>query len=198
MMLSACAESMIISMLPTKSMILSAPYDRVIRYYHANSTWRGGWQQQKTTIGNTDNCQQTTLVNSASTALPIFLPPKMAKFCHTSNRLLVGHQCRHALSRLYFNSSASSRSVDWSVGQLVGQLVGLSLVGWSTIRVPGLWEVSLQKDNIPQFCLGCTRGRRYLRYDNNQVELSAKSSSLSKQAAQQSVSQKNLKTLYYY
>jgi hypothetical protein len=45
------------------------------------------------------------------------------------------------------------RSVDWSVGRLVGRSVGWlvgPLVGWlvgqSKIRVPGLWEVSLQKD----------------------------------------------------
>jgi hypothetical protein len=64
---------------------------------------------KKTTISNTDDCRLTTLVNSASTALPIGLPPKMAEFCHTSNRLLVGHQRRRALLRLYFNSSAVSR-----------------------------------------------------------------------------------------
>ncbi len=40
----------------------------------------------------------------------------------------------HALLRLYFNSSVSG----WLVGRLVGQ---------STIRIPGLWEVSLQKEN---------------------------------------------------
>ncbi len=82
-------------------------------------------------IGNYDNCQFTTIVNSASTAVPIGLPLKMAKFCHTSNRLLVGCQCHRALWRLYFNSSAVSQ---------------LLVIGWSTIRVPGLWEVSLQKD----------------------------------------------------
>jgi hypothetical protein len=36
------------------------------------------------------------------------------------------------------------RLVGWSVGQLVGQSVG-----WSTIRVPGIREVSLQKDKTP-------------------------------------------------
>ncbi len=55
------------------------------------------------------------ILNSASTAAPIGLLPKMAKFCHTSNRLLLGHQCRHAQLRLYFNSSATSRSVGQSV-----------------------------------------------------------------------------------
>jgi hypothetical protein len=51
------------------------------------------------------------IVNSASTAAPIGLPPKMAKSCHTSNRLLLGRQRRHALLRLYFISSAVSRLV---------------------------------------------------------------------------------------
>jgi hypothetical protein len=125
-------------------------------------------------------------------ALPIGLPPKEAKFYHTSNRLLVGCQCHRALPQLCFNSSAVihwlfvGQSVGWSVGQLVGWSVGRSVgqlvsrsVGWlvgqsvsrlvgrlvgrsvgrlvgrsvgrlvgrSTIRVPGLWEVPLQKDN---------------------------------------------------
>jgi hypothetical protein len=72
---------------------------------------------KKTTIGKVDNRRLMTLVNSASTAAPIGLPPKGAKFCHTSNRLLVGHQCRSALLQLYFNSSA----VSWLVSQsLVG------------------------------------------------------------------------------
>ncbi len=47
------------------------------------------------------------------------------------------------------------RLVGWSVGWLVGRLggplvsrpVGRSLVGQSTIRVPRLWEVSLEKEN---------------------------------------------------
>ncbi len=66
---------------------------------------------RQTTIGNTDNHQFMTIINSTSTAVPIGLPPKMAKFCHTSNRLLVGRQRRRALWRLYFNSSAMSWSV---------------------------------------------------------------------------------------
>jgi hypothetical protein len=57
-----------------------------------------------------------TLVNSASMALLIGLPPKGAKFCHTLNILLVGHQRRPALSRLYFNSSVV---VGWLVGRSV-------------------------------------------------------------------------------
>jgi hypothetical protein len=81
------------------------------------SAWRGGMQQQKTTIGNTGDRQLTTLVNSASTVLPIGLLPKMTMFCHTSNRLLVGRQCRPALWWLYFNSSAVKwLFVCWSVG----------------------------------------------------------------------------------
>jgi hypothetical protein len=44
----------------------------------------------ETTISNTDNCGLKTFVNSASTALPIGLLTKGAKFCHTSNILLVG------------------------------------------------------------------------------------------------------------
>ena len=62
-------------------------------------------------IGDDDDCRFTIIVNSASMAAPIGLPPKMAKFCHTPNRLLLGRQCRRALLRLYFNSSATGRSV---------------------------------------------------------------------------------------
>jgi hypothetical protein len=90
-----------------------------------------------------------TLVNSTSTASLIGLPPKGAEFCHTSNRLLVG-RCHHrALLRLYFNSSAVScwLFVDhW-----------LSVVGWSTIRVNRLWEVSLQKDNFELYIFSMLR-----------------------------------------
>jgi hypothetical protein len=75
-------------------------------------------------IGDDDDCQFTIIVNSTSTAAPIGLPPKMAKFCHTSNRLLLGHQCRHALLRLYFNSSATG----WqSVGNKGCRALGGSL-----------------------------------------------------------------------
>jgi hypothetical protein len=83
---------------------------------------------KNTTISNNDNCQLTTLVNSASTAPLIGLPQKDAEFCHTSNILLVGHQRRHALLWLYFNSSAGG----W------GSSAGWSLVGWYTIGVSGL------------------------------------------------------------
>ncbi len=62
---------------------------------------------EKSTIGNTGDCGLTTLVNSTSMVPPIGLPPKMAEFCHNSNRLLLGCWCRHALSQLYFNYSAS-------------------------------------------------------------------------------------------
>ncbi len=73
-------------------------------------------------------------------AVPIGLPQKGAEFYHTSNRWLVGRQCRRGLLRLYFNSSA----VSWLV---VGCLLVICWsVGWSTMRVPGLWEVSLEKD----------------------------------------------------
>jgi hypothetical protein len=66
-----------------------------------------------------------TILNSASTAAPIGLPPKMAKFDHTSNRLLVGHQCRRAPLWLYFNFSAVGQSLvvgRWSF--VVAWLVG--------------------------------------------------------------------------
>ena len=62
-------------------------------------------------IGDDDDRRFTIIVNSASTAAPIGLPPKMAEFCHTSNRSLLGRQCRRALLRLYFDSSATGRSV---------------------------------------------------------------------------------------
>jgi hypothetical protein len=66
------------------------------------------------TIGDDDDCRFTIIVNSASTAAPIGLPPKKAEFCHTSNRSLLGRQCRRALLRLYLNSSATGQSaVGW-------------------------------------------------------------------------------------
>jgi hypothetical protein len=86
-------------------------------------------------IGNDDDCQFTIIVNSASTTAPIGLPPKMAKFCHTSNRLLLGRQCRRALLRLYFNFSATGRR------SVVG---GWRLVGNKGCRALG---GSLQKEN---------------------------------------------------
>jgi hypothetical protein len=41
-------------------------------------------------IGDDDDRQFTIILNSASTAAPIGLPPKMAEFCHTSNGSLLG------------------------------------------------------------------------------------------------------------
>jgi hypothetical protein len=58
-------------------------------------------------IGDCDDRLFTIIVNSVSMAAPIGLLPKMAKFCHTSNRSLLGRQCCCALLRLYFNSSAT-------------------------------------------------------------------------------------------
>jgi hypothetical protein len=74
-------------------------------------------------IGDDDNCRFTIIVNSSSTAAPIGLPPKMAQFCHTPNRLLLGRQCRRALLRLYFNSFATG----WSAvgGRLEIKAAGL-------------------------------------------------------------------------
>jgi hypothetical protein len=65
---------------------------------------------KKKPIGDDVDRQFTIIINSASTAAPIGLPPKMAEFCHTPNRLLLGRQCRRALLWLYFNSSATGRS----------------------------------------------------------------------------------------
>ncbi len=62
-------------------------------------------------IGDCDDRRFTIIINSVSMAALIGLPPKMAEFCHTSNRSLLGRQCCRALSRLYFNSSATGRSV---------------------------------------------------------------------------------------
>ncbi len=98
MMLSACAESMIVSVPPLESMILSAPIDCVITITRYQQ--RGGGNENKTYWWLWRSLILTTFVNSASTAVPIGLPPKMAKFLHTSNRLLVGRWCCHALSPL--------------------------------------------------------------------------------------------------
>ncbi len=57
--------------------------------------------QRKTTISDCQYCQFMTLVNSASKAPPICLPPKGAKFCHTLNILLVGCWCCRALLQLF-------------------------------------------------------------------------------------------------
>jgi hypothetical protein len=133
-MLSACAESMIVSAPPADCMILSGPFDCVLMLTHKQGAVGGN---KKTTISDTDNCQLTIIINSALMAALIGLPPKMAQFCHTSNRLLVGRQCHCAIWQLYL---IPLRSVVWL-------FVGCLLVSrWSTISVPVLWEVSLQKD----------------------------------------------------
>jgi hypothetical protein len=110
--LSAGADSIILSALPTESMILLALFGHVITLTAAatKKTTVGG-ATKKTTIGDTDDCQFTTIANSTSKAAPIGLPPRMAKFCHFLNILLVGYQCRRALLRLYFNSSAVGQSL---------------------------------------------------------------------------------------
>jgi hypothetical protein len=93
MMLSACAESVdnlsagtesiILSLPPAESMILSALFGHVIML-SAGAT-------KKTTISNTDDHRLMFLINSTSTVLPISLPPQGAKFCHNSNILLLGN-----------------------------------------------------------------------------------------------------------
>ncbi len=118
--LSAGTELIILSAPPTESMILSALFGRVIMISAAAT--------KNTIIGNTDGRQLTTLVNSASTAPPIGLLWKGAKFCHTLNTLLVGHWCC-----MHYGGwiSIPIRSVGhWS-------LVVCWSVGWSTIRVAG-------------------------------------------------------------
>ena len=71
-MLSAQAESIILSALPTESMILLALFGHVIMLTAAAT--------KKTTIGDTEGRRLTTLVNSASTAPPIGRPPKGPSF----------------------------------------------------------------------------------------------------------------------
>jgi hypothetical protein len=75
-------------------------------------------------IGDCDNRRFTIIANSVSMAAPIGLPPKMAEFCHTSNRLLLGRQRCRALLRLYFNSSATGQ---WPVGNKGCRALGGSL-----------------------------------------------------------------------
>jgi hypothetical protein len=91
-------------------------------------------------IGDDDDCRFMIIVNSASTAAPIGLPPKMAKFCHTSNRSLLVHQCRSALLWLYFNSSATGW---WLVVGGRWSVVGgrWSVVGGRWSVVIGQWSV---------------------------------------------------------
>jgi hypothetical protein len=80
-------------------------------------------------------------------AAPIGLPPKMAEFCHTSNRSLQVRQCRRALLRLYFNSSATGQRLvvggRWSVVGGRWSVVGgrWSVVGGRWLVVGGRWSV---------------------------------------------------------
>ncbi len=108
-------------------------------------------------IGDDDDRWFTIIVNSASTAAPISLPPKMAKFCHTPNRLLLGCQCRRALLRLYFNSSATGRLV----GRLVGNK-GYRALGGSLQKDKGCRALggSLQKDKWYGRRCGLVKGRQ--------------------------------------
>jgi hypothetical protein len=67
--------------------------------------------------------------------------------CERSVGRLVGRSVGRSVCRLV--GCPVGRSVGWLVGRLVGWLVAWSvgrLVGWSTIRVPRLWGVPLQKD----------------------------------------------------
>ncbi len=97
-------------------------------------------------IGNDDDCQFRIIVNSASTAAPIGLLPKMAEFCHTSNRSLLVRQCRCALLQLYFISSATGwQSVVsgwWSVGNK-----GCRALGGSLQKDKGLFNTSFSASN---------------------------------------------------
>jgi hypothetical protein len=65
-------------------MILSAPIDHVITLSTITLEAARWGATKKTAIGNTDNRRLTNLVNSGSTAPPIGLPPKGAKFFQTS------------------------------------------------------------------------------------------------------------------
>jgi hypothetical protein len=76
--------------------------------YYARDTLTAAATKTKP-IGDDDDRRFTIIVNSASTAAPIGLPPKLAEFCPFSNRSLLVRQCRRALLRLYFNSSATGR-----------------------------------------------------------------------------------------
>ncbi len=122
-------------------------------------------------IGNYDDCRFMTIVNSTSTAARIGLPSKMAKFCHTSNRMLVGPWRHSELLRLYFSSSAGGHRlliIGWLVSQsTIVRVPGLWEVSLQkdTIRVPGLWEVSLQKDMGSRALKGFPpKGWKLLRY----------------------------------
>jgi hypothetical protein len=91
-------------------------------------------------IGDDDDRRFTIILNSASMAAPIGLPPKMAEFCHASNRSLLVRQCRRALLRLYFNSSATGRRS--AVGGRWSVVGGRwSVVGGQWLVVGGRWSV---------------------------------------------------------
>jgi hypothetical protein len=85
---------------------------------------------KKTTIGVADNHQLTTLINSASTVLPIGLPPKGGQ---------VLPHFEHIVSGVSMLPCPMVAVFKFLCGQLVGRSVGWLmvcwLVGWSTIRV---------------------------------------------------------------
>jgi hypothetical protein len=87
-------------------MILSALFGGVITLTAATAT-------KKTTIGDTDNCQLTNFVNSASTALPIGLPPKGQSF--TTLQTYCQWGINAAVAYCHCNLIPL-----WSVGQLAG------------------------------------------------------------------------------
>ncbi len=86
MMLSACAESMDTLSTGAESIILAAPPagSMILQVLLGCVVMLTAVATKNTTIGNTDDHQLTTLFNCASTAQPTGLPPKGAKFCHTS------------------------------------------------------------------------------------------------------------------
>jgi hypothetical protein len=105
-------------------------------------------------------------------APPNGLPPKEAKFCHTSNILLVGHQCRRALWGLYFNSSEVGHQLlvvgHWSLVVSRRSLVvgcqssviscwSLVICCWSSVvgcwlSVVGCWSLVYQKlHHVPYY-----------------------------------------------
>jgi hypothetical protein len=93
------AESIILAALPAERMILAALFGCIITLTAAAKK-----KIQSVILRIADK----QLWSTASTAPSIGLPLKGAKFCHTSNILLVGHQCCCALSWLYLYSSVVS------------------------------------------------------------------------------------------
>jgi hypothetical protein len=96
MILSVCTESMIVSAPPAESMILSGKIDLVIMLTVARRVATTKQQSAILTIADL----RLLMVNSASKVAPIGLLPKIAKFCHNFNRLLVEHQRCRALWQL--------------------------------------------------------------------------------------------------